>query len=46
MPNLVRRRDVLKFGAAFGLSAIAAPAWAQPLDIWEPRRAVLDTLHT
>ena len=46
MPNLVRRRDVLKFGAAFGLSAIAAPAWAQTLDIWEPRRAVLDNLHT
>ena len=46
MPNLVRRRDVLKFGAAFGLSAIAAPAWAQQLDIWEPRRAVLDNLHT
>jgi len=46
MPNLVRRRDLLKFGAAAGLSAIAAPAWAQNFDIWEPRWAVLDNLHT
>jgi uncharacterized protein YcbK (DUF882 family) len=46
MPNLVRRRDLLKFGAAAGLTAIAAPAWAQQLDIWEPRRAILDNLHT
>lgn len=46
MPNLVRRRDLLKFGGAAGLAAIAAPAWAQSLDIWEPRRAVLDNLHT
>ena len=46
MPNLVRRRDLLKFGAAFGLSAIAVPAWAQNFDIWEPRWAVLDNLHT
>ena len=34
------------FGAAAGLSAIAAPCWAQSLDVWEPRRAVLDNLHT
>jgi uncharacterized protein YcbK (DUF882 family) len=33
-------------GAGLGLAAIAAPAWAQTLDIWEPRRAVLDNLHT
>ena len=46
MPNLVRRRDLLKLGAAAGLCAIAAPAWAQSLDVWEPRRAVLDNLHT
>lgn len=50
MPNLVRRRDLLTFGAAAGLTAIAAPAWAQVgpgrLDIWEPRRAVLHNLHT
>ena len=46
MPNLVRRRDLLKFGAAAGLTAIAAPAWAQKFDIWEPRWAVLDNLHT
>jgi uncharacterized protein YcbK (DUF882 family) len=46
MPNLVRRRDVLTFGAAVGLTAIAAPAWARQLDIWEPRRAILDNLHT
>jgi uncharacterized protein YcbK (DUF882 family) len=46
MPNLVRRRDLLKFGAAAGLASIAAPAWAGQLDIWEPRRAVLDNLHT
>ena len=41
MPNLVRRRDALCFGAAAGLAAIAAPAWAQRLDLWEPRRAIL-----
>ena len=46
MPNLVRRRDLLKFGAAAGITAIAAPAWAQKFDIWEPRWAVLDNLHT
>ena len=46
MPNLVRRRELLTFGAAAGLAAIAAPAWAQRLDIWEPRRAVLHNLHT
>ena len=46
MPNLVRRRELLKFGAAAGLAAIAAPAWAQDFDIWEPRRAILDNLHT
>ncbi len=46
MPNLVRRRDLLKFGAAAGITAIAAPAWAQNFDIWEPRWAVLDNLHT
>ena len=46
MPHLVRRRDVLRFGAGLGLAAIAAPAWAQSLDIWEPRRAILDNLHT
>ena len=45
MPNLARR-ELLTFGAAAGLSALAAPAWAQRLDIWEPRRAVLDNLHT
>lgn len=47
MPNLVRRRAFLKFGAAAGLSAAAAPAWAATtLDIWEPRRALLHNLHT
>ena len=46
MPNLVRRRDLLRFGAGLSLAAIAAPAWAQSLDVWEPRRAVLDNLHT
>lgn len=46
MPNLVRRRDLLSFGAAAGLAMIAAPAWAQGLDVWGPRRAVLDNLHT
>lgn len=46
MPNLVRRRDVLRLGAAAGFAAIAAPAWAQKMDIWEPRRAVLNNLHT
>lgn len=46
MPNHVRRRDLLRLGAAAGLAAIAAPAWAKNLDIWEPRRAVLDNLHT
>ena len=46
MPNLVRRRDLLKFGAAAGITVIAAPAWAQNFDIWEPRWAVLDNLHT
>jgi uncharacterized protein YcbK (DUF882 family) len=45
LPNLARRK-VLTWGAAAGLAAIAAPAWAQTLDIWEPRRAVLDNLHT
>lgn len=46
MPNLFRRRELLVFGAATGIAAIAAPAWAQRLDVWEPRRAVLDNLHT
>src|SRR5690349_2790675 len=46
LPNLVRRRDLFRLGAAAGLAAIAAPAWAQSLDIWEPRRAILDNLHT
>lgn len=46
MPNLVRRRELLTFGAAAGLAAIAAPAWAQNFDVWEPRRAILDNLHT
>ncbi|TAJ69977.1 MAG: DUF882 domain-containing protein [Phenylobacterium sp.] len=46
MPNLVRRRDLLKFGVAAGLAAIAAPAWAQNFDVWQPRRAILDNLHT
>jgi uncharacterized protein YcbK (DUF882 family) len=46
LPNLVRRRDALCLGAAAGLSAIAAPAWAQGFDILEPRRAVLHNLHT
>lgn len=47
MPNLVRRRDLLRFGAATGLAAIAAPVWAQSIDdILEPRRAVLTNMHT
>lgn len=46
MPNLVRRRDLLRMGAAAGLAASAAPAWGFDLDVWEPRRAVLDNLHT
>jgi uncharacterized protein YcbK (DUF882 family) len=46
LPNLVRRRELLTtLGAAAGLAA-ATPAWAQTLDIWEPRRAVLHNLHT
>lgn len=46
MSNLVRRRQLLTFGAAAGLAMISAPAWARSLDIWEPRRAILDNLHT
>jgi len=46
MPNLVRRRELLTFGAAAGLAAIAGPAWTRQLDVWEPRRAILDNLHT
>ncbi|MBL8772532.1 MAG: DUF882 domain-containing protein [Phenylobacterium sp.] len=47
MAHLVHRRNLLTLGAAAGLTAVAAPAWsAQILDIWEPRRAVLDNLHT
>lgn len=46
MPNLVRRRAFLGLGVAAGLTALARPTWAQSLDIWEPRRAVLDNLHT
>ncbi|HEX7887114.1 MAG TPA: YcbK family protein [Phenylobacterium sp.] len=46
MPNLVHRRELLTLGAAAGLAAIAAPAWAQSFDVWEPRRAILDNLHT
>ncbi|WP_293899525.1 DUF882 domain-containing protein [Phenylobacterium sp.] len=47
MPNLVRRRDLLCMGSAAGLAVIAAPAWAQSIDaILQPRRAVLDNLHT
>lgn len=46
MPDLVRRRELLTLGAAAGLSALAAPAWAGRLDIWEPRRALLHNLHT
>src|SRR3989344_3438525 len=39
MPNLDRRRALLTFGAAAGLAAIGAPAWARNLDVWEPRAA-------
>jgi uncharacterized protein YcbK (DUF882 family) len=47
MPNLVRRRELLTFGAAAGLATtFAPPAWSQALDIWEPRRALLHNLHT
>jgi uncharacterized protein YcbK (DUF882 family) len=46
LPNLVRRRELLTFGAAAGLATIAAPAWARNLDVWEPRRAILKNLHT
>ena len=46
LSNLVRRRQLLTFGAAAGLAMISAPAWARSLDIWEPRRAILDNLHT
>ncbi|MEW5685150.1 MAG: YcbK family protein [Pseudomonadota bacterium] len=46
MPHLVRRRELLTLGAAAGLATIAGPAWARNLDIWEPRRAVLQNLHT
>jgi len=46
MPNLVRRRELLSLGAAAGLALIAAPAWARNFDVWEPRRAILDNLHT
>lgn len=44
--KLVHRRKLLTAGAAAGLTAIAAPAWARQFDIWEPRRAVLKNLHT
>jgi uncharacterized protein YcbK (DUF882 family) len=37
---------VLRFAAGAGMAAVAAPAFAQSLDIWEPRRAILDNLHT
>lgn len=47
MPDLVRRRELLAFGAAAGLgAAFATPSWAGVLDIWEPRRALLHNLHT
>jgi uncharacterized protein YcbK (DUF882 family) len=46
LKTAVRRRDLLAFGAAAGLAAVAAPAWAQNLDVWEPRRALLHNLHT
>lgn len=46
MPNLVRRRELLTFGAAAGLTTLAGPAWSRSLDIWQPRRAVLKNLHT
>ncbi len=52
MPDLVRRRTLLgrrtflRMGAAAGVAAFASPAWSQSLDIWEPRRALLDNLHT
>ena len=46
MPPLVPRRTFLGLGAAAGLAAVAGPAWSRSLDIWEPRRALLDNLHT
>jgi uncharacterized protein YcbK (DUF882 family) len=46
LANLVRRRDLFRLGAAAGVAAIAAPAWAQGLDLEGPRRAMLSNLHT
>ena len=46
MPNLVRRRELLTFGAAAGLATLSDPAWARSLDTSGPRRAVLHNLHT
>jgi len=47
MPNLIRRRDLLRLGAAAGLASVAAPSWAQTIDdILAPRRAALNNTHT
>jgi uncharacterized protein YcbK (DUF882 family) len=46
LPNLVRRRDLFRLGAAAGLGVIAAPAWGRDIEVWRPRRAVLNNLHT
>jgi len=46
LSDLVRRRDLLKLGAGFGLASLALPAWAQGLDAAAPRRAILHNLHT
>ncbi|WP_293675809.1 DUF882 domain-containing protein [uncultured Phenylobacterium sp.] len=46
MLNLVRRRDLLRMGAGLGLTAVTTPAWGKTLDVWGPRRAILDNLHT
>jgi uncharacterized protein YcbK (DUF882 family) len=44
VPPILRRRDALAFGAALGLSSLAAPAFARSLG--EVRRTALTNLHT
>src|SRR5688572_20721040 len=46
MPTTVRRRELLRLGAGFGLASLALPAWARELGSDAPRRAALKNLHT
>jgi uncharacterized protein YcbK (DUF882 family) len=51
LTDILRRRDLLRLGAAAGFATTAARAWAQsPIDLIldgrGPRRAVLHNLHT